>query len=170
MIRTWFTLVFIAFLTTWGCDKKSIEPSSDDEKTAPTSRETIAADRISNGDAASKPVTLEDIQRDAAAAMETTAKYTQQTKDEVVKELSDQLNVIDAEIEKLRLQSEDLAGDAKAAWDSKMVEVTTKRESANAKLIEVKNSTANAWRDVEKGTRSAWLELSSALQKAANDF
>ena len=121
---------------------------------------------------AGKPsvVTREDVDREAEESRDTTAAYSQQNKDKLVKELKDQLATMDENIAKLRVKGEALASDAKASWDLKMAELDLKRKSANEKLVEIESSTAKAWSDVEQGARSAWEDLKGAFQAASDEF
>jgi hypothetical protein len=115
-------------------------------------------------------VTLEDVKRDAAKSVDTTATYSQQNKDKLIMDMKEQMATMDANIEKLRLKGKDLASDAKRNWDLKMVDLETKRKQASEKFEEIGNSTSEAWGDVEKGARSAWDELSKAFRKASKEF
>ncbi|MCY3004655.1 MAG: hypothetical protein NTV29_01610 [Planctomycetota bacterium] len=115
-------------------------------------------------------VTIDDVKRDATASMNTTAAYSQQEKDKLLAEMKDKIAIIDANIVKLRLKGTDLASDAKANWDLKMAALDEKRKSANEKLSEMGGATSRAWPDVEAGARSAWEELSKAVQEASNEF
>ena len=115
-------------------------------------------------------VTPEDVRRDAGKAAKTTAEYSQQTKEEFQKKLEAQLNELDAKIVKLRQQGRDLKDKAKANWDQKMAELETKRKAAGAKLAEVGHSGAEAWKDVRKGTESAWNDLDKAFRDASKEF
>lgn len=121
---------------------------------------------------AAKPsvVTREDVDRAAKESQETTAAYSQQNKDKLVKELKDQLATMDENIAKLRVKGEGLAEDAKARWNIRMAELDLKRKAASEKLGEIESSTARAWSDVERGARSAWEDLKSAFQNASNEF
>ena len=115
-------------------------------------------------------VTSEDVRRDAGQAAETAAEFSQQTKEEFQKKLDTQLKELDAEIAKLREKGRDLKDEAKANWDQKMAELETKRDAARAKLAEVGHSSAEAWKDVQKGAQSAWDELDKAFRDASREF
>lgn len=115
-------------------------------------------------------VTNEDVNRDATAAMNTTAAYSQQEKEKLLAEMKEKIVVMDAKIEQLRLKGKDLASDAKTTWDLKMTALEEKRKLANERLSEIGESTSKAWRDVEIGVKSAWEELSKAFQEASNEF
>ena len=115
-------------------------------------------------------VTSEDVRRDAGQAVKTAAEYSQQTKEEFQKNLDARLNELDAKIARLREKGRNLKDKAKANWDQKMAELETKREAASAKLAEVGHSSAEAWKDVQKGAQSAWDELDKAFRDASRQF
>ncbi len=115
-------------------------------------------------------VTPEDVRRDAGQAVETAAEYSQQTKEEFQKKLEAQLNELDAKIAKLREKGRYLKDEAKVKWDQKMADLEKKREAARAKLAEVGHSSAEAWKDVQKGAKSAWDELDKAFREASREF
>ena len=115
-------------------------------------------------------VTSEDVRRDAGQAAETAAEYSRQTKDEFQKKLDTRLKELDAEIAKLREKGSTLKDEAKANWDRKMADLETKRDAARAKLAEVAYSSAEAWKDVQKGAQSASDELDQAFRDASREF
>ena len=115
-------------------------------------------------------VTSEDVRRDAGQAVKTAVDYSQQAKEDFQKNLDARLNELDAKIVKLREKGRDLKDKAKANWDQKMAELETKREAARAKLAEVGHSSADAWKDVQKGAQSAWDELDKAFRDASQEF
>jgi TolA-binding protein len=115
-------------------------------------------------------VTSEDVRRDAGQAVKTAAEYSQQAKEEFQKKLEAQLNELDAKIAKLREKGRDLKDQAKASWDQKMAELETKRGTTRAKLAEVGHSSAEAWKDVQKGAQSAYDDLDKAFRGASREF
>jgi TolA-binding protein len=123
-----------------------------------------------SGDPAPNKVTSEDARRDARQAVNTTAEYSQQTKDEFQKSLDARLKELDAEIAKLREKGRDLKDQAKADWDQKLADLDTKRDAARTKLAAIGHSSADAWKDVQKGAQSAWDELNKAVHDASREF
>jgi hypothetical protein len=123
-----------------------------------------------SADTTPQKVTSEDVRRDAGQAVNTAAEFSQQTKEEFQKSLDARLKELDAEIAKLREKGRDLKDDAKANWERKMADLETKRDAARAKLTEVGHSSAEAWKDVQKGAQSAWDELDNAFREAAREF
>ena len=115
-------------------------------------------------------LTSEDVRRDAGQAAETAAEYSQQTKEEFQEKLDTRLKELDAEIATLREKGRNLKDEAKVKWDQKMADLEVKRDAARAKLVEVGQSSAEAWKEVPKGAQSAWDELDQALRDASKEF
>jgi hypothetical protein len=126
--------------------------------------------QTSNIPAKPSNVTLDDVKRDAATSMKSTAAYSQQEKDKLVADMKANLAVIDANIEQMRVKGKDLASDAKAKWDLKMAAIDEKRKLASERIAEVEESTSKAWDGVAAAATSAWEELSKALQDASKEF
>ena len=115
-------------------------------------------------------VTSQDVQRDAGKAVDTTAEFSQQTKDDFQKRLEARLEKLDGEIAALREKGRDLKDEAKADWDRKLADLEAKRDAARAKLAEVKQSSGEAWKDVQRGAQSAWDDVEQAFQDASREF
>ena len=145
MMRTCGLIVMVGFGAVTGC-----EPPS----TAPTPPK----------------VTAEDVRHDADKAIDTAAEFSQQTKDEFQQKLEARLKELDAEIVVLREKSRDLKDDAKVKWDQKLAELEAKRDAARSKLTEVTESSAEAWKDIQKGAEAAWNDLDKAFQEASREF
>jgi hypothetical protein len=79
-------------------------------------------------------VTPADVQRDVGQAVDSAAKYSQQTKEDFQKGLESRLHELDGELARLREKGRDLQDEAKANWDRKMIELETKREAVSARL------------------------------------
>ncbi|MHB8972876.1 MAG: sll1863 family stress response protein [Pirellulaceae bacterium] len=150
MVRLSLMLMLAGLLTTSGCEQKP-------------------ADQLP-GKATPGKVTPEDVRRDAGKAVDTTAEYSQQAKEEFQKKLDARLKELDAEIVKLRAKGADLKDDAKTKWDQKMAELEAKRDAARVKLTEVGQSSGEAWKDVQKGAQSAWDELDKSFRDASQEF
>ena len=145
MSRFVWMLMFAGLLAAIGCEQKS-------------------ADRTPG------KVTSEDVRRDAGQAVKTAGEFSRQTKEEFQKRLDARLKELDAEIAKLRVKGRDLKDKAKPNWDQKMADLERKRDAARAKLAEVGHSSAEAWKDVQKGAQSAWDELDKAFRDASREF
>jgi len=145
MLRRSCVVMLAGLIAVLGCEQKPADPTA-------------------------KKVTSEDVRRDVDQAVNTAAEFSQQAKEEFQQKLEARLKELDAEFEKLREKGRDLKDEAKANWDRKMAELETKREAARAKLAEVGDSTAEAWKDVQQGAQSAWDELDKAFREAAREF
>ena len=51
-----------------------------------------------------------------------------------------------------------------------MAELETKRDAARAKLAEVSDSSADAWKDAQQEAQSAWDDLDRAFRDASQVF
>lgn len=145
MLRYFCVVILAGLVAVMGCEQKSAEPTP-------------------------KKVTSEDVRRDAGRAVDTAAEYSQQAKEEFQKSLEARLKTLEAEIARLREKGRDLKDEAKPNWDRKMAELEKKREAARAKLAEVGHSSADAWKDVQKGAQAAWDDLDKAVHEAARKF
>jgi len=121
-------------------------------------------------DRAPGKVTSEDVRRDVGQAVNTAVEFSQQSKEEFQKNLAARLQEMDTEIAKLREKGRDLKDEAKVKWDQKLADLETKRDVARVKLAEVAQSSAEAWKDVQKGAQSAWDEFDKAFQDASREF
>jgi hypothetical protein len=115
-------------------------------------------------------ITSEDVRHDVGQAVNTAGKYSWQKKDEFEKALAAGLADLDAKIDKLREKGRNLTGQAKADWDRTMADLETTRVAARAKLVEVRSSSEQAWKDTQQGAQSAWHDLDNAFQAASREF
>ena len=145
MLQGWCVLLLAGLVAVVGCERKP-------------------ADRT-NG-----KVTSEDVRRDAGQAVNTAVEFSQQAKEEFQRKLDARLKNVDAEIAKLHEKGRDLKGDAKVKWDQKLADLETKRDAARTKLGEIGQSSAEAWKDVQKGAQSAWDEMDKAFRDASQEF
>lgn len=145
MMRMSWLLTLVGFFAVVGCEPSSSDPA--------------------NGKA-----TLQDVQQDAGKAIDTTAEFAQQSKEEFQKKLEARLQELDTEIVKLREKGHDLKDKAKEKWDQQLTNLETKRDAAQAKLAEVKDSSAEAWKDLQKGAQAAWEDMDKAFREASEEF
>jgi TolA-binding protein len=110
------------------------------------------------------------VRREAGEAVDTAAEFSQQTKEEFLTRLEARLEKLDGEVAALREKGRDLKDEAKADWDRKLADLEAKRDAARTKLAEVKESSAEAWKDVQQGAQSAWDDLEQAFQDASREF
>lgn len=145
MFRFVWLSMLAAFLAASGCEQKPADPTPG-------------------------KVTPKDVHRDAGQVVDTASEFSQQAKEDFEKSLDARLEELDAEIAKLREKGSDVKDEAKAEWDQKMSDLEAKRKAARAKLAEVSQSSAKAWKDVQQGARSAWDELDKAFKDASREF
>lgn len=145
MMRSFCLIVPIGFVALTGCEQPGSAPKSG-------------------------KVTSEDVRHDAGKAVDTAAEFTQQTKEEFQAKLEVRITELDAEIVKLREKGHELKDEAKETWDQKLAAFETKRDAAQAKLTEVKDSSAEAWKDLQKGAQAAWEDMDKAFHAASHEF
>lgn len=92
------------------------------------------------------------------------------TKAEFEKELTVNLDKLDAEIRELKTKADNLKGDARAKLDKAVADLDAKQKSARAKLDELGKASSNAWEHLKQGTKAAWEDLEAAVKKAAAEF
>ncbi len=143
MLRMSLVLMLAVFFAFTGCDRQSTAPGK---------------------------VTSEDVRRDTGRAVDTTAEFAEQNKDEFLAKLKARLKEVDTQIAVIQEKGRELKDDAKAQRDEKLAMLEAKRDAARAKFDEVQDSSAEAWKDLQKGARSAWDELDKAFQEASSEF
>jgi hypothetical protein len=129
------------------------------EKREPVSREPPAP-----------TVTIGDVNRDAAKAVNTASAFSLERKEKMIQEWKEQLATMDSQVEEMKKKGDQLAVDAKDNWNKKMTTLESKRQSALEKVTELEDSTAQAWGEIEKGAAAAWDDLKNAFQEASKDF
>lgn len=147
-----FVLSTVGLAIIFGCEQKSAQVQPNPPSATPSK------------------TTLDDVNRDAATSLNTTAEYSQQQKDKLVADMKEKIDTMKENIEILRLKGKDLSSDAKVKWDLQMAALDEKLKIANQRLAEVGESTSKAWTDVKEGANSAWAELSKAFREASNEF
>lgn len=115
-------------------------------------------------------VSSQDVRRDASKAVNSAVEFSQQAKVDFQNNLDTGLKKLEAEMATLREKGRDLKDDAKTNWDQKMADLEVKRDATRSKLNELQTSTAEAWKDMQKGAQSAWEELESAFRDASREF
>ncbi len=144
-MRSACVIMFVGIVAVAGCEQQSSAPTSG-------------------------KVTSEDVLQDAGKAVDTAAEFAQQTKEEFRKKLDARLKELDTEIVKLREKGHDLKDEAKVKWDQKLAELEAKRDAARVKLAEAADSSAEAWKDLQKGVQSAWDDMDKAFAEASREF
>ncbi|MEA5579757.1 hypothetical protein VB620_00200 [Nodularia harveyana UHCC-0300] len=73
-------------------------------------------------------------------------------------------------IDDLQVKAEKAGTDAKAGLNQQIEDLKTKRNAMQQKLKDLKSSSDEAWGSMQTGLKSAWDELSSAVEDAASKF
>ena len=100
-------------------------------------------------------------------AVKTVSEDYKRAKAEFQKKIENHLNELDSKIYKLRETGRNLQTAAKANWDQKMAELDVKMDTARAKLAEVVRSSADGWKDFQKGAEMASDDLDRAFDQAS---
>jgi len=92
------------------------------------------------------------------------------TKEAYEKKLQAQLDEWGAEIDKLKAKADSAEADAQLEYQRKVDELRSMRESASAKLAELKAAGEDAWEEMKDGIDRAWNSLDTALKSAVSKF
>ena len=77
---------------------------------------------------------------------------------------------IDEQLDELKAQIHELVRRLETAVGKEAEALRPKLKAAQAKLLELKQTSAEAWGDLKPGLRKAWDELHSSLNQAASRF
>jgi len=75
-----------------------------------------------------------------------------------------------AEMDKLRAQAKGLAAEGRIEAESRLQDLTIKKEAAEAKLAELRNAGGDAWQELKSGIDRAVRELDESVKRAASKF
>jgi hypothetical protein len=75
-----------------------------------------------------------------------------------------------AEMDKLRAQAKKLAAEGRIEAESRLQDLTIKKEAAEAKLAELRNAGGDAWQELKSGIDRAVRELDESVKRAASKF
>lgn len=91
-------------------------------------------------------------------------------KESYEQKLRAQLNVWDAEIDKLKAKAEQAEADAQLEYYKEIEELRSMQETAHEKLDELKEAGDDAWEDLKAGVDDAFGSLAGALKSATSRF
>ncbi|QSR34526.1 coiled coil domain-containing protein [Marinobacterium iners] len=86
------------------------------------------------------------------------------------KKLQAQLDEWSAEIDRLKAKADSQEADAQLKYYKEIEELRSLQAAANDKLVELKDSSDDAWEDLKAGVDSARDSLGHALRSAASRF
>ncbi|MEJ2032335.1 MAG: coiled coil domain-containing protein [Deltaproteobacteria bacterium] len=84
--------------------------------------------------------------------------------------LDAQLKEWNAQIALLKAKANTAKAEAKVEYYAKIEALQHKRDSAKAKLQELKDAGDEAWEDLKAGAEKAWAEVKAAFHDAASKF
>ena len=84
--------------------------------------------------------------------------------------LQAQLDEWSAEIDKLKAKADRAEADAQLEYYKEIGELRSMQKEASSKLLELKNSSDDAWEDLKAGMDSSWNMVGNALKSAASRF
>lgn len=81
-----------------------------------------------------------------------------------------QLDLVDAEIDRLEAKARIAKADVKIHFDQELSGLRDKRDGARAKLGEIKLASGDAWETLKQGAEDAWTSVSTAVKGAVDKF
>jgi len=75
-----------------------------------------------------------------------------------------------AEMDKLRAQAKRLEAEGRIEAESRLQDLTIKKEAAEVKLAELRNAGGDAWQELKSGIDRAVRELDESVKRAASKF
>ncbi|MBN2531513.1 MAG: hypothetical protein JXB88_01410 [Spirochaetales bacterium] len=92
------------------------------------------------------------------------------TRDEFVKNLKNQLDELNAGIEKIEHKAKLVRENSQAKLQARIKYLREKRDSALLKIHQVKNTSEEAWYDLKQGTENVINSLKAAITKTMSNF
>lgn len=81
-----------------------------------------------------------------------------------------QLDQFNAQIEQMKAKAAEANADAAIEYNKAIEDLTSKRNTAQAKLDEIGKASEDAWEDLKVGFESAWNDLNVAFKNAMDKF
>jgi TolA-binding protein len=118
--------------------------------------------------------THEDVKKDTNEAMNTVQNYTQQKKEEYLRQMNAKLEELENKIKELQNKAESktsgLKEESKAKFNQSMEALNKEKQEAAEKLEELKSASGETWNDIKSGADSAMDQLSKTYEKVRSDF
>jgi len=92
------------------------------------------------------------------------------TKESYEKKLQAQLDEWKAEIDKLRARAEGAQADAQIEYERQIEDLQALQESANRRLLELKEAGDEAWEDLRAGAQESVETLGQSIRSAMERF
>lgn len=91
-------------------------------------------------------------------------------RDEYVEKLKAKLDEWNTKIDALQAKADHVKPDMKAEYQSQLRNIKAKRDKAQGKLNELRETSKNAWEDLKAGAESAWEDLAEAVRSATSRY
>lgn len=114
--------------------------------------------------------TKEEVKEKTSAAVEATASYTKEQKEEFQRDMEVKLAAIKKEIAELRATAAEKTGKAKVEMQQQLDALEVRQEVMKKDLKKLKKSSGNAWGEMKVGMSKAWDSLSKSYKKAKDEF
>lgn len=91
-------------------------------------------------------------------------------RDAYVEKMKAQLDVWNAEMDKLVARTNTAEADMKQRYKEQIETLKRQREEANQRLRELQSASEAAWESLRAGMETAWEDMSKAVKDAASRF
>jgi hypothetical protein len=119
---------------------------------------------------AQKPITPQDVKREAKDAVDTASDYAAQQKRDFVTKAEGELADLGTAMDDLKTRARSATAETKAKMDDALRTMEREKAQAEQRLAELKSASADAWQDAKAGFQSAMERLRQSYEKAKQDF
>jgi hypothetical protein len=91
-------------------------------------------------------------------------------RDAYVQKLKAQIDIWNAELDKLQAEMNKASADARIRYEEHMVQLRRERDEAMAKMVEMQQASDDAWDDLREGVENAFDAMKSSLEQAWSRF
>jgi PBP1b-binding outer membrane lipoprotein LpoB len=117
-----------------------------------------------------KPITAQDVKKEANDAVDTASDHAAQQKREFVAKAEGELAALGAAMDDLKTRARSATAETKAKMDDAVRAMEREKAQAEQRLAELKSAGADAWQDAKAGFQSAMEKLRQSYEKAKEDF
>ena len=119
-------------------------------------------------------VSVDDVKKETAEAVESAKKYTMAQKESYVQEVDSKLEALDRDIEALgnRIQAgtDEIKAESQAELQQALTALRAHKAEAERQYQELKDSSGEAWSDLKASMDSAMEDLNAAFERAKAQF
>ena len=91
-------------------------------------------------------------------------------KDAISDKFKSKLDQADARIDLLKAKADEADAKTRIRLHEEIEDLKSRRDSLRKKLEGLRDSSGDAWRDLQAGAEAGWRSLSNALERAASRF